>query len=93
MNMFFRTGLVGGLSFLAFNLILLTGLMRKFSRTASHGLPHLQTACVLLVTLMTQAMLHVGIETPQFLIVYALAVALVLLLTWHLKNEGDYLLN
>ncbi len=92
-NMFFRTGLVGGLSFLAFNLILLKGLMRKFSQIALHGLPHLQTACALLVTIMTQAMLHVGIETPQFLIVYALSVALVLLLTWHLKNEGIYRLN
>lgn len=88
-NMFFRTGLTGGLSFLAFNLILLTGLMRKFRRIASHGLPHLQTACFLLVTGMTQAMLHVGIEAPSFLIVYALTVALALMLVWHLKNEGD----
>ncbi len=89
-NMFFRTGLAGGLSFLAFNLILLTGLMRKISQIASHNLPHLQTAYVLLVAGITQAMLHVGLETPRFLIVYALTVALVLLLTWHLKSEAEH---
>jgi len=88
-NMFYRTGLAGGLSFLVFNLILLTSLMRKVREIGSHLLPHLQTAHVLLVICVTQAMLHVGIEAPSFLIVYAFSAALISLLTWHQKSEVE----
>ena len=80
-NMFFRTGVVGGISFLAFNLLLLRDVMRRIRSADAQRTPHLQTAFVLLIAGIFQTMMHVGIETPRFLIVYGLSVALVLLLT------------
>ena len=86
-NMFFRTGVVGGISFLVFNLLLLRDVLRRVRSADAQWTPHLQTAFVLLVAGIVQTMLHVGIETPRFLIVYGLSVARVLLGTRNLALD------
>lgn len=80
-NLFFRTGLVGGAAFLVFNAGMLIAALRAM-RTA---LPELRGQVLLGLTLLTlsllQISLHVGLETPRFLVLYAFAVALSVLLS------------
>ncbi len=80
-NLFFRTGLIGGLAFLAFNV----GLLGSALRAMRGARPELQSQALLGLTLVTlsllQISLHVGLETPRFLVLYAFSVALSVLIS------------
>lgn len=78
-NMFFRTGLVGGLAFLLFNLGLLFAALRTLRSCAPPHRVHIALAIGLFVLGLVEISLHVGLETPRFLLSYALSLSLSLL--------------
>lgn len=87
-NLFFRTGLVGGLAFLLFNV----GVLVAALRSMRGALPELQAQILLGLALVVlgllQISLHVGLETPRFLVLYAFSIALSVLLSSAARNTG-----
>ncbi|MEC9368102.1 MAG: hypothetical protein VX871_05355, partial [Pseudomonadota bacterium] len=88
-NIFFRTGLVGGFAFLAFNVALLFGGYRTILHGDPARRPHLLLAMFLFVVANSQIALHVGLETPRFLIAYALSAALLSALLYSRHRPRD----
>lgn len=78
-NIFYRLGLPGGLIFAALNALLVRRLATAMRAARS---PTVQrtvfAALVLFVIAVFQIMVHVGLETPRFFVVYVLSMALAL---------------
>ncbi len=77
-NMFFRTGLIGGAAFLIFNLGVTLSLLRALRSASREVVGHFGMAFALITIGMVQIALHVGLETPRFLVVYAFSISLAL---------------
>jgi hypothetical protein len=77
-NMFYRTGIIGGALFLYVNILV----VRIGFKSLRHPSPPVArvayVALVLFVMQMVQMTVHVGVETPIFLSIYMLAIAFVL---------------
>lgn len=85
-NMFFRTGLAGGLAFLAFNLCVVVFLFKTLRSASWEAMGHIGMAFALVTIGMLQIALHVGLETPRFLVVYAFSISLALIFIRSRRN-------
>ncbi|MGD9866697.1 MAG: hypothetical protein AB7U38_01725 [Hyphomicrobiales bacterium] len=75
-NLFFRTGLLGGMAFLLFNIGLLAAGLRAIASGDPLTRAHVAMAMFVFVLGAVEIALHVGLETPRFLIAYTLAASL-----------------
>jgi hypothetical protein len=75
-NAFYRTGVVGGLAFALLNTALLWTALRSLRDSDAVHRQHLIFASALFVIGILEISLHVGLETPKFLVPYALALTL-----------------
>lgn len=75
-NAFYRMGLLGGGLLIAFNLAVLTMLVKAMRRGAAEFRPFVAAAGAVFVVEASQIGMHVGLESPRYYAVYALAVGL-----------------
>jgi hypothetical protein len=75
-NAFYRMGLLGGGLLIAFNLAVLTMLVKAMRRGAAECRPLVAAAGAVFVIEASQVGMHVGLESPRYYAVYALAVGL-----------------
>ena len=75
-NVFYRIGIVGGLAFVALNIALIWKALSVLPRSDALQRQHMVLAIALFMIGVFEISLHVGLETPKFLIPYALAFAL-----------------
>ena len=80
-NLFFRTGLVGGTAFLLFNICVIVAALRAMRGAPTELQGQILLGLTLVVMSLLQISLHVGLETPRFLVLYAFSVALSALLS------------
>jgi hypothetical protein len=75
-NAFYRMGLVGGGLFITFNVAVVVVLIKALRRAASGVAAVIAAASAIFVVEASQIAMHVGIESPRYLAVFALAVGL-----------------
>ena len=75
-NAFYRTGILGGVALIAFNLAVLLVVMRAVGRGSREGALLAAAAGSIFVIEASQIAMHVGIESPRYFAMYALSVGL-----------------
>lgn len=78
LNVFYRMGLLGGIIFLVLNGLILRAAFRGLRQKSIDGRRATLVALILFMTQLLQMTVHVGIETPRFLVIYALSAAFVI---------------
>lgn len=76
-NAFYRTGLIGGVLLILFNLAVIATAMRAAARTVGKDCALYAAAGALFIIEMAQTAMHVGLESPRYFTWYMLAVCIV----------------
>ncbi len=76
-NAFYRTGLIGGLLLILFNLAVIATAMRAAARATGKDAALYAAAGALFIIELTQTAMHVGLESPRYFTWYMLAVCIV----------------